>query len=546
MSTYVRATASDPENRAAVGTKLGAAIQRSLDNGIAPSVQTMAMYTQLATTEPGLAEQATHIQASVEGMRQSNIALGQPPSGGQAYIDSIKASAQGADLFHGEVATQARDFYDKGRKALTDDPYNTAVAQGWDHGKGAPSPIDLSDPQKAGVAFQQRSDMLNSIDSHTGQKSGSVIEPAALPQVQSDIAGGDGSQIRNIAQSIAGLPEGQRQATLAAIGPSIAAAAKSGDPAKMAAAYGFMGQAYDKDPIAFGSAFGEGAIAGLTKWQMELQYMPPAEIAKQQAEQNDPANIEATKRIDEAAKKETDAISAAAVAAKFDTMPTATGNPFTAGLSIGNTPYASASPLPQQADAMRQDYVDAYKLMRQQTSDPSVVDAGAVRIMGQTWGMSAAMGNQVMRYPPEAHYPEVDGSHDYIGRQLDKTVKDVTGAATLTGGASEKVSVYDRPYLLDTAATANSRAVYNAPRSLIPDKTTAGEIAAGKPPSYYIGVQDSKGLWNALTDQNTGRIIRFRPDPQAVPSVAATHVPGYTTGNQARPEIMLPLDKTTM
>ncbi|MFZ2105276.1 MAG: hypothetical protein WAV18_07810 [Roseiarcus sp.] len=88
----------------------------------------------------------------------------------------------------------------------------------------------------------------------------------------------------------------------------------------------------------------------------------------------------------------------------------------------------------------------------------------------------------------------------------------------------------------DSPEAISRMGMYNAPRALGSDSTTANEIAAGKPPSYYIVVQDSRGLWDPSTDSSGARLFRFRPDPQAVPSVASTHAPGFVTGTQPRPE----------
>lgn len=543
QSSYVRAIATDPENRESTARSMIASAQRSIESGIVPGPQTMAMISQLAQSNPKLAEEASHLQATFEGDGVARKALAMTPDQGQGYLAAYKQAAQGADLYHAEVAMHAQESYQKYQEALKKDPYGTAVSQGWDHGKGAPAPLQFDDPQALAIALHQRSDLLNSIGNHTGQTGGSVIEPAALAQVKSGIAGGSAAQIQNIGQAVGSLPDGQRQATLAAVGPSIAAAAKSGDPAKMAAAYGFMGQQYDANPMTFEKTFGKDADISLSIWRRETQFLPPDQVAKRMETALDPSQSEARKRIDDAVKKETSTLTPDAVASKFTTFslwPSGWGG------QTAQTPTMAQTI--NSAEAMRSTYVDAYRLARQQTDDVNTANSVALERMQKTWGVSSANGNQVMKNPPERYYPQVGGSQNYIGEQLDKDVYEATGAASarpaITASYGTPQSAADRAAIMQRQAPIGSpdspeaisrMGMYNAPRALGSDKTTDAEIAAGKPPSYYVVTQDSKGLWNPLTSDGV-HLFRFRPDPQAVPSVAATHAPGFVTGTQVRAE----------
>lgn len=53
---------------------------------------------------------------------------------------------------------------------------------------------------------------------------------------------------------------------------------------------------------------------------------------------------------------------------------------------------------------------------------------------------------------------------------------------------------------------------YKTPRSLLSDKTTEADLAAGKPPSYQVALQDPNGRWSALTEPS-GAATRVRFDP---------------------------------
>jgi hypothetical protein len=56
---------------------------------------------------------------------------------------------------------------------------------------------------------------------------------------------------------------------------------------------------------------------------------------------------------------------------------------------------------------------------------------------------------------------------------------------------------------------------------LIADRTTDAEIAAGRPPSYQVVIQDpSDGRWHLVNDPQSQRPFRFRPESKAVTDAA--------------------------
>ena len=166
--------------------------------------------------------------------------------------------------------------------------------------------------------------------------------------------------------------------------------------------------------------------------------------------------------------------------------------------------------------------------------------------MQTKWGVSGVNNDQVMKNPPEFHYPQIDGSHNWISEQLDADVYSLSGADKARPEATAKfgspTNAADRGALLnsgnpivnpDSADTRDAISLYKAPRSLGSDSTTDAEIAAGKPPSYFVGVKDRNGMTNVLMNKD-GTVLRFRPDISRVPSVAASRAPGFTTGDDQR------------
>lgn len=226
LSSAVRGITSDPENRYSYGQKLGESILATTKNGFVPPTDVAANYMQIAGDEPRLAEQSSHIQAAVTGMAMADQAMGgrgQPmggainlsPGQGQAYIDNVQAQARGGSLYQQEVAAQAKDFYQKGVEGLKKDPFGTAVAKGWDGGKGAPDPLNFTDPTALAVGLHQRSDLASSIAARTGDQNIGALAPAEVDGVKAQL---EGPNAMNVASAISTLPPARMNATLAQLG----------------------------------------------------------------------------------------------------------------------------------------------------------------------------------------------------------------------------------------------------------------------------------------------------------------------------------------
>ena len=133
-----------------------------------------------------------------------------------------------------------------------------------------------------------------------------------------------------------------------------------------------------------------------------------------------------------------------------------------------------------------------------------MADKFAIDKLNLKYAVSPTNGNKVMAYAPERYYPQVGGSFDWMGKQLDEAVAKSAGI---------DMTAYDPSGVFDTD-TKGVR-LYGAPRALVSDETTARDISSGKPPSYQIVLQDDKGRWAAMTAPNGAAVQRFRFDPTA-------------------------------
>jgi hypothetical protein len=216
---------------------------------------------------------------------------------------------------------------------------------------------------------------------------------------------------------------------------------------------------------------------------------------------NDPAQSAARKASDEAADKALANFSASKVVSKFST----------GFLMFGTTAQA---PVSEQAGiaagALKADYDKNFRDGFAATGDPNAADNFAMEKLNLKYGMSPSNGNRVMAYPPERYYPQVGGSHDWMTEQLDAELARHLGVPRIQ---PPQFYAAIEPMAYETGVTPAERQ-YGANRALVADDTTQSDIAAGRPPSYQVVLQDPNGRWGMLTGTN-GLVQRFRFDPTA-------------------------------
>jgi hypothetical protein len=114
------------------------------------------------------------------------------------------------------------------------------------------------------------------------------------------------------------------------------------------------------------------------------------------------------------------------------------------------------------------------------TGDADKAKAQTVERLKTVWGPSTVNGNALMRHPPERYYPQVDGSHDWMKR-------DVEAAINASRGGTENIAFNPKenlpPDVAPNQAPAYSYKVMSDPRTEV-------DVAARRPPSYTVVVKD--------------------------------------------------------
>ena len=541
LSSWVQAHANDEANRTAYGKKLMAGMEQGFNQGLAPAPDVAATFMQLAQGNPNLQGEAEKFAASMDARGMIDKVMNLPPGNREQFMSAVMAHANGADLYTQQVAEQARKFYEADKKQLEDDPAGYAARRGRTN---TLAPVQADNAQGLGVALHQRIDTMDNLGTATSPTR-SPLNAGEKEQMNDSIAGGTATQLQNVTSALSTVTGARRAALIADVGPAIMGAANSGDPAKMKVAYSYLDSQFKLNPIEFRKDFGKEGANQLFAYKNAVAFMDPAIAAKRVQGWSDPAQEETRRGVAELAHTELKTTSADSVAKLFGGYSIM--NPTTYGQVKAVAPSTDAAA--SSAQGLLADYRESYIYQRQLGMTAEQAQKNATAMLSTKWGVSGVNGDMVMQYPPEAKYPPIGGSHDWIKDQLDDTIRGSVGGAIDSAIAKKGLTE------LMTPSERQATALYEADRAIAADRTTEADMAANKPPSYYVVTKDADGLWKPLLthDPVSGAqtLARFRPDPQAAAEVAATHAPGFTTGSHRinlgapRPE-RTPVDLTTV
>ncbi|MGD9656198.1 MAG: hypothetical protein AB7U61_00935 [Methylocystis sp.] len=476
-------------------------IESAIKIGAAPDMATVAHVLQVADQHPELGDVATKLRATVAAAPIAMQIAGHP-DGGAAYVEQAEQiAAENPSLASIALASELKDQTEGARKAFAADPHAYAARPGVGWIGKAPAPIvsAISDPLSVGAgdpvqglhaAIVQRRDAAYKIGGRTGQ------DPATLIFTDSDVKSvsgllqrADGAGASTILRGLeAGLKPEELQALAGQkdFSNAVAGLARSGDPGKVGAAYGFLDKQWRENPEAFKKEFGADMATKLAVWQDKIAFMSPDQATRELQRANDPSTARAMDALRDQADKETkDLTPGGAISKAFGSYI-----PFrTPGAPVSFDASASGA-------AMLADYRAAYRDLFAESGDKSLAESRAIERVQTKWGPSDVNGGRIMAYPPERHYPpDISGSRSYIQNQLTDAIGEVAAR-----------------YQQQGVDPAKMRA---APRALVADALTQEDIASRAPPSYRVIVQDDNGRWLPL-EARPGVPLRFRADAQSV------------------------------
>lgn len=398
-----------------------------------------------------------------------------------SQITAIKAA--GVDPVQYETVKRLQDGIEKDAQTWKKDPLSIGVAT------KAIDPvhqIDTGNPQVAANEFAARDAKLKVL-----QGSGRGVGPASVltenegETVKTALVQGDpgaaGALLGGMAQSLS--PENFK-ATLASepMKEALSGMIRSRDPTRMTAGFAALDKYWNMDSWGFKAAFGESTLNHLQAWQGLKDSFTAPEIAERLNKSEDPSIARGRTDLKELADTEMKTWAPADVAYQIGS------GWWGVGRVTGATPSVPTDLVTQRE--LVHDFGDTYKALRTYGVDPDKAKELAAKRVKAEWGPSPAAGNQVMKYPPESYYKQVDGSHSWIASDLREAVTAIKGPDVVPMGEAVEGTFYRTKWAI---------------KGLVADSQTQAEIAAGKPPSYRVALDTGSGMTEFLTDPASGR-----------------------------------------
>lgn len=479
--------------------RLAPSISEGFRKGLPPNAEELSAFVDMVdlSGDQKLRAETASLLKSLEASKQLE---GLPKPVRDAAIQRLSQELSGgsSELQRGMLDNLTESFNARD-KALADDPMAAGARY------GMTTKIEPFDWNNIAAGAAARAKASNELKAATGSTSAVLpLTKAEVGQLGQQLAQGDGAVASKILGDLAqsfpldqfGAVMGQQPVRDALIGMS-----RSGDPAKMTAAFSALDAEQKRDPAAFTKAFGKDIENRLEEWNAKMAYMPAETLAKEALRRDDPSMAKARQAMRDEGEKKVEKLTANDVAGYFDETPLI---PF-------NSPDAPRDVL--QAGELKVDYQREFADVYAEIGDEGKAREIAVNRLKRVWAPSAVNGGRMMKFAPEksAAYPTINGSHDWLAKQLDNDVR--TAVANMGGRAFDAAG----PGVLNDPAWVErpgATALLNAPRTLVPDARTEAEWAAGKPPSYLVSVQAPNGMWVPLQDAQ-GRELRFVGDHDA-------------------------------
>jgi hypothetical protein len=236
----------------------------------------------------------------------------------------------------------------------------------------------------------------------------------------------------------------------------IAGLLRSDDAGQITRAVGIIDQLVATNPEAASRALGQGGLNPADRMAYETvrslsPYLTPEQLVEKLRQLRDPGDRARREAVEKTAKEELKAVDDATILDHFDASW-----------------WSDPEVVPQAMPGLREDFDALYTHFRRAFDDPDGASDAALRMLEAEWGVSSVGGGQkLMKRPPEKVLPPLDGSHDWLGQQLQATVKDVAGASDLEGV------------------------------HLVTTRDTLSDIAAGRSPRYRLAVRAESGEWTS-------------------------------------------------
>lgn len=426
----------------------------------------------------------------------------------------------GATQYERHLADTVRTADQHVSEEFKKDPYGAAYR--FSEGFQALPAIDWSSPN-VGAMLGAKAAQQNTIRTDQNVGAFSALRPGEASAVAAQLVNGDARQSKGIIDAmVANLPPDIYRATISdpAIRNALDGMVRSYDPNKLDLAMSTMDRAYRADPVGFKETFKDDTLRRLQTWQARKDYTPPIAMAEYFKRADDPAFATARAHLEKEADDKIAGLKPGQVANKLGSF------------ADRWVPFVNQAPPvdPLTANALTGEYERLFKERYVDTQDVSKAEAQTVERLKTVWGPSTVADGALMRHPPERYYPQVDGSWDWMKRDLESSI-----TASRLGAGTTTVNVPGvTPDIPGAPATAEVPAFSYR---LLSDQRTEADVGAKRPPSYTVMVRDLASGRDTVPLDWAGNPMRFSFDPSNAQGVARER---FTTRRDAMNELLGP------
>ncbi|MCC6315353.1 MAG: transglycosylase SLT domain-containing protein [Thermomicrobiales bacterium] len=386
--------------------------------------------------------------------------------------------------------------YERQAREVRDDPIGFGIRTGQFR---PPAPLDLSSPATAMAGLEERLTIARSVAAGQETAPGVPFRAGDRQRLAGAIRGGSPAETGAAVGVLSSLPDDVLMPTLqsAEIKEALTGAARSSDPARFGAAMSALDQIYARAPGAFVGLFGEEAWHKLKTWQSNIRYLGPEEQAAALRRIEDPAARAQRERNEAEGRKLAREKPVADVVAGFDQSWGVTPGVIARNVT-GSQPVAPTDPATR--DALMGDYETVFARRYAETLDKDKAHEQTVELMKTRWSRSEVNGGRLMFRPPEAHYQMVGGDHKWMRAQIEAEL-------TARFGPQQETAV--APLVTPFVPSFGASARRNWDYTIVPDRETDADAAAGRPPRYQVVVTNHRtGRSDAVKD-DAGRVLRY-------------------------------------
>lgn len=482
-------------NDSAVGLWNG--VKAAFDDGYSPTADELnelaAMFPLIsdAKTRDEIVERLNREGAldALDGIEQFHL---------REMIDDSRRAAEAGDLNPAERALL--NAMDDREQALTqrlrDDPLSLASGAGplaselGTGVRGSIGPLRFEDSDALGRQLGARGLVARTVSAYHRQPLGSVLRPSDVPQIRQMLQSGDAETVAAFFSSIEGLDDDLLAATLSdkKLAESVSGLLKTTDPERYGAAMSGMDQIMRRNPDLFVDAFGEDAVGRVRGWQDALVYATPEQQARALQRRLDGSQGAIVQEWEREAETFARTKRAADIGAEL--------------LGTFERSWRADLTAPEARVALENDYRQVLKKQMVITGDIDAAHGAAIETLRRRWATSPANNGMLTKHPPEKHYPQIGGSHDWIREQL---VEDLSSHLEMDGADMEPEARGRAPRaFIRSRGTSGDQRRFDVPYTLVATADTQADINAGDPPRYDV----------VFTDPETGllEVLPWRAD----------------------------------